>query len=135
MASPVGNVGVTDYDNAFSRRHPLLPMFSRREREFLRLLVEGPPEATAALLARRFPNPAYRRRLLWGIRKKATAASEDWELYARAATREARVVRPRGPEREGRIPSYTEPLASLYEWLVGASRVSKSPTNPKRNRT
>ncbi len=96
-------------------------MFSPAEREFLRLLGEPGDGTPEARLARRFPNPVYRRRLLWGIRRKARAASEDWALYARAAASDARVVRPAG-EAPTSVPRYAEPIAALLERLIAASK-------------
>ena len=98
-------------------------MFSDAEREFLRLMGEGSPEARAAALELRFPNPTYRRRLLWGIRRKVVAASADWQLYAEAVRNEPRAVRPHdasAPPPE--VPTYTEPLAALFEGLAARLR-------------
>jgi hypothetical protein len=100
-------------------------VFSRREREFLRLLGDGPGAETAAQIERRFPNPVYRRRLLWGIRKKACAATGDWALYSRAAAHDERVVRPRGPDGPAPVPKYTEPLAALFGKLGRLPRTSR----------
>lgn len=86
-------------------------MFSQKEREFLALIAEHPEELDA-FLSRRFPNPVYRRKLLWGIRKKAAVAAEDWELYVRAAQFDARVVRPQLPEEAPSVPVHTEPFAA-----------------------
>jgi hypothetical protein len=73
-------------------------MFSRKERDFLELLERarhGDRSADEDLEAA-FPSAAYRRKLLWGIRRKAALASDDWELYARVAEVESRVL-PRPP--------------------------------------
>ena len=94
-------------------------MFSQTEREFLRLLGERRSATGASALERRFPNPVYRRRLLWGIRQKATAVSEDLELYASAARHEPRVVRPLTAGRSGEVPQHAEPLAALVEKVAG----------------
>ena len=69
-------------------------MFSRKERDFLALLArcgdlgaQGRDELEA-----QFPNPVYRRKLLWGIRRKAADAAADLELYAVAAEVESKVL-------------------------------------------
>jgi hypothetical protein len=107
-------------------------VFSRREREFLQLLGEGPGTRATANLERQFPNPVYRRRLLWGIRKKASAATGDWALYARAAAHEDRVVRPRPVDGPPVVPKYTEPLAALFGKFATAPRTP--PVAPERRR-
>jgi hypothetical protein len=97
-------------------------MFSQKEREFLRVLAESPGEPNSERLARQFPNPVYRRRLLWGIRRKAVEAAEDWELYALAAAQDHRVVSPRplGPAEP--VPTHAEPFAALVATLIEAVR-------------
>ncbi len=62
----------------------------------------------------RFPNPAYRRKLVWGIRRKATASIADWDLFVRAVRERpwlAHVTPVLGGS--GETPQYTEPLLSL----------------------
>jgi hypothetical protein len=103
-----------------------MSVFSRTEREFLRLLAGDVRGEGRALLQSRFPNPVYRRQLLWGIRRKALAAAEDWELYARAAARESRVVHPQVVDLSAEVPAYTEPFAALVNWLAGHSHRSKA---------
>lgn len=82
-------------------------MFSRRERDFLVALVRGggAAEVCQRELVHAFPNPIYRRKMLWGIRRKATRAVADWDLYLRAAQVESKVV-PLG------VASYLPPLAT-----------------------
>jgi hypothetical protein len=96
-------------------------MFSHKEREFLRLLAEGAPEELPRLLQAKFPNPVYRRRLLWGIRHKALRAASDWELYSMAARKESRVVQPQSPDGSGTVPTFSEPLAALIKRLAALS--------------
>lgn len=95
-------------------------MFSRREREFLTAIVRGETAGDEAQqeLLQAFPNPIYRRKLLWGVRRKATRASADWNLYVRAARIESRVLPesspsglpPLKPEALGRaVKSYLKP--------------------------
>ena len=92
-------------------------MFSRKEREFLRILAESPESEVPGRLESRFPNPTYRRRLFWGIRQKAVAAADDLELYAQAAARDPRVVRPQDSE----VPRYTEPFAAVAKRVIEAA--------------
>ncbi len=108
-------------------------MFSRTEREFLRLLGEGPVASRGDVVRARFPNPVYRRKLLWGIRRKAAAAAADWTLYTRAAEREARVVRPSPGEREAIVPRVTEPFAGLF-LLLAQARASRARSGPRGRR-
>ncbi len=69
-------------------------MFSRKERDFLALLVRADAESGSdrAELFAAFPNPSYRRKLMWGIRRKATEAAADLALYADAARVESKVL-------------------------------------------
>ena len=95
-------------------------MFSRAEREFLELLAEGPAGVGERRLRERFPNPVYRRKLLWGIRREASAAAEDWALYTRATEREARVLPSSAGEDRASIPTVTEPFAALLKVFARA---------------
>jgi hypothetical protein len=92
-------------------------VFSRKEREFLKLLTEGSDNELSNELMAQFPNPGYRRRLLWTIRRKAAAAARDWALYSQAADRENRVLPAPDRSEEPPVPRYTEPLAALVERL------------------
>jgi hypothetical protein len=87
-------------------------VFSRREREFLRLVAAagGPGPG----VDRRFPNPAYRRKLLWGIRRKTEAARADWQLYETAARVDGRVRGPTSAAPPGFVPVYSDPFATVY---------------------
>jgi hypothetical protein len=92
-------------------------MFSRTERAYLRLLTEGPGTATGPRVEAQFPNPAYRRKLLWGIRRKASHSLEDWQLYAEAARREPRIL-PLGPGHAAEPhPIFVDPLVTMLESL------------------
>lgn len=106
-------------------------MFSQREREFLRLLADGSSAEALRQLQEQFPNPVYRRRLFWGIRRKAMDAARDWELYVQAARLEGRVVRPLSTEAPSSVPIYTEPFAALAKRLGGLVRARPS----RRSRT
>lgn len=90
-------------------------MFSRKEREFLELLAREGPGATseAPALVRAFPNPVYRRKLLWGIRKKVDAAMGDLELFADAAEADRKVLPDRVELPSGVPPLYADPLVLL----------------------
>ncbi len=105
-------------------------MFSRKERDFLTLIVrsaeEGEP-ARKALLTQ-FPNPVYRRKLLWGIRRKATGAAADWELYARAARVEARVLP--GSLPSGPVPLAADPIVTVFRQV--RSLLRPAPGRPRR---
>ncbi len=94
-------------------------MFSRKERDLLAILAEsrrkGRDPQTA--LAEAFPNPVYRRKLLWGIRQKASGAAQDLELYLEAAQQDRRVVAP--ARNEGRYPVAADPLVSLLRAIQG----------------
>ncbi|MCL4308942.1 MAG: hypothetical protein M1126_06270 [Candidatus Thermoplasmatota archaeon] len=100
-------------------------MFSRREREFLTAIVrsETADEGNRQEIVEAFPNPIYRRKLLWGVRQKATRASADWNLYLRAAQIEPRVL----PEPS---PSELPPLKP--EALVALGRALRSRLKPER---
>jgi hypothetical protein len=104
-------------------------MFSRTEREFLELLASAPAASVEELVRGRFPNPVYRRKLFWGIRRKASAAAADWALYRRAAEREVR-VRPAAPHDPlVPVPTVTEPFAALVKRLHPARRPRADPTS------
>lgn len=109
-------------------------MFSRRERDFLAAVIryEEVGGVGQRELLESFPNPTYRRKLLWGIRRKAATAAADWELYVRAARVESKVL----PEL---APSELPPLAadplvtitrSVRDYLKLARR--SSPPRPPR---
>ena len=88
-------------------------MFSRREREYLRLVAGS--GAPGPRVERRFPNPAYRRKLLWGIRRKTEAARADWELYEKALRIDRRVRGAAADAPEGPVRVYSDPFATAYE--------------------
>ncbi len=116
-------------------------MFSRKEREFLETLSRGRLDdpRTARALEAAFPNPAYRRKLLWGIRRKVEGAMDDWRLFLVASRAEKKVwPRPSTP-REDDVPLFSDPLAAA---LLGLERRrqgraperAKGPTSGKRRR-
>ncbi|HYA53979.1 MAG TPA: hypothetical protein VEG42_00050, partial [Thermoplasmata archaeon] len=73
-------------------------MFSRKEREFLRAAARLDIASLDARLLAEFPNPTYRRKLMWGIRRKASRSLSDWELYLEASQRDPRLL----PRESGR---------------------------------
>ena len=84
---------------------PRIRMFSGKEREYLDLIVRSQSQSRPVedTLAVRFPNPTYRRKLLWVIRRKASRGFADWALYAEAAEIDPRIL-PREPDRRDRSP-------------------------------
>ncbi len=90
-------------------------MFSRRERDFLALLVRGPdgnPTVTNALFSS-FPNPGYQRKILWGIRRKVAEVVPDLELYVRAAQVEPKVLPLETPRPSENLPHMEDPLVTV----------------------
>ena len=98
-------------------------MFSRAEREFLTQLAHGPAEEVPHRLARAFPNPVYRRKLLWGIRHKAARSLSDWQLYALAVGREERLLPRSNGSGESSPPLLEDPIVTF----LGAVRRLLSP--------
>lgn len=112
-------------------------LFSRREHDFLVALVRSKAtrDASRRYLLRSFPNPIYRRKMLWGIRRKARRAAADWDLYLRAATVECKVL-PGAVDSEP-PPLATEPLVSLGRGVrspLGAAPRSQEARRNDRNR-
>lgn len=97
-------------------------MFSRKERDFLAILVrcERAGDAAQRELMAAFPNPTYRRKLLWAIRRKAADAATDWELFADAARVESKVL-PGSPAARS-PPLAVDPLVPLVR---GVQRLLK----------
>jgi hypothetical protein len=101
-------------------------MFSPAEREYLRLVSDGPSDEASERLKAAFPNPAYRRKLMWGIRHKARRSLDDWQLYADAARDEERLL-PRAAPADARNPPLYEDsivvlLRALRQRLHGSRR-------------
>jgi len=126
---------VTDFSNVIRTRTVGvrgLGVFSRRERTFLGLVVEcdraGDPSQRA--LRRAFPNPVYRRKLMWGIRRKTAAAAADWALYTDAARVDDRVRPSAGSDPE--IPLVAEPVAVLVRRVEALFRRSVARGRPPR---
>jgi len=90
-------------------------VFSRTERTFLEHLARGPEESENRPLAAAFPNPVYRRKLLWGIRQKAGNSLEDWHLYVEAAQNEPRLLPRRGDGGADPVPVFADPLVTFVE--------------------
>lgn len=111
-------------------------MFSDREREFLRTVRDAPAGAATDRLARAFPNPAYRRKLLWAIRRKAGRSVADWELYAAASDRDGRLL-PSSPRPGGdrTVPRYVDPRVAVFGRLrrrLAPRRLPAAPPRPRR---
>ncbi len=106
-------------------------MFSRREREYLRLLVDH-GEGTSALESL-FPNPVYRRKLAWGIRRKVASSLADWELYAAAVRRAPHLWVRNAPLPGGEIPLVRDPFVSVLRAIRSAlAPVRKVPPGNQR---
>ncbi len=100
-------------------------MFSPAERSFLRTTIESSVGAFPSRLESQFPNPAYRRKLMWGIRQKAERSFADWQLYMQAAQREPRIL-PRPSSRDATsAPLFADPLVTLFQDL--RRRLSRRP--------
>lgn len=85
-----------------------------------------------------FPNPVYRRKLMWGIRRKASRSLADWQLYWAAAEQDERLL-PRAMSPEGSSPLFADPLVTLIEdfrrvWARRRERdpSSRRPPTPRR---
>lgn len=91
-----------------------MAMFSSAELAYLRTVSESAPSEWPARIEERFPNPAYRRKIRWGIRQKAIRSYEGWTLYLAAADRDAG-LRPQGSSPQGQPPPIYEDL--LVSWL------------------
>ena len=105
-------------------------MFSRKEREFLELVARcgpGGPVAYGALV-RAFPNPAYRRKLVWGIRRKAANGAADWQLYARAAAVDSKVLPE--PLPSDAPPRAADPIVSVLRELRRRIAGPRRPVGP-----
>jgi hypothetical protein len=90
-------------------------MFSRKERHFLDICASTSCNGgdLQRALVEAFPNPTYRRKLLWGIRRKAESALADWELYASAARIDSRVLPGQGAKPSENPPVIDDPLVKL----------------------
>lgn len=106
-------------------------MFSRREREYLRLLADRPLGGGGA--EERFPNPVYRRKLAWAVRRKAAAAIGDWELYCAAARHSTGVRLAASPGGEEAVPVFADPI--VVAWRRLRASVARGPGGtPTRRR-
>ena len=112
-------------------------MFSRKERHLLAILAEGhrKRQDPLAALVEAFPNASYRRKLLWGIRRKASGAVQDLELYLEASREEPRVVSPARSPRQ--YPVTADPLVTLLRAVQGirAPDPARGPKRPGPPRT
>ncbi len=92
-------------------------MFSRTERAFLEILRRSPGAGASVELEAAFPNPAYRRKLMWGIRQKAGRSLADWQLYSVAARRDPRLLPPELSTPGARVPLFADPLVTFGQRL------------------
>ncbi len=97
-------------------------MFSRKERAYLESVVSARRQGIdpGKLLRARFPNPSYRRKLLWSIRTKMGRAIADWELLTSAIGSDPRILSSWHQLGEVDVPFYVDPLLAA---LQGFSRV------------
>jgi len=92
-------------------------VFSRTEREFLRTVADAAGETVEARLEGAFPNPAYRRKLMWGIRQKARRSLSDWRLYAAAAGLDPRLLPRESDASSPAPPVFADSVVSMLEGL------------------
>jgi hypothetical protein len=85
-------------------------MFSRSEREYLLMVAQG--VAARPDPPGRVMSPGYRRKLQWAIRRKASRALSDWELYLAAVERDPRMLAPHTPQGQPPIPLYSDPFVT-----------------------
>jgi hypothetical protein len=92
-------------------------VFSQRERTFLQAIVDASTDQSSTKVEQEFPSAGYRRKLMWGIREKATRSMEDWRLYLAAVQRDSRLL-PRGPASETEpSPVFADPLVTILRDL------------------
>ena len=113
----LGPIHVTEFGNVLSRAIFPSGVFSRTERVFLKVLADSPPPSGDARLEQVFPNPVYRRKLMWGIRQKAGASLEDWRLYTEAARRDSRLLPREAEGAEASRPLFADPIVGVVESL------------------
>jgi hypothetical protein len=92
-------------------------MFSPRERDFLEVIGAGDGASVERRLAAAFPNPVYRRKLVWGIRHKAERCSSDWKLLFEAARRDERLLPAPTASPSEAPPLFADSVVSLLELL------------------
>lgn len=93
-------------------------MFSTREREYLRRVADGLDDGAAGSDI----SAGYRRKLQWSIRRKASRALSDWELYVSALEHDPRVAAPYTAERGGAVPTYTDPFITAARVVSSSLR-------------
>jgi hypothetical protein len=105
-------------------------MFSRAERAFLESI------ASEGRAADRPPGPVgisdgYRRKLIWGIRRKASRSYSDWALYTAAVRKEVRLL-PLEPV--ATPPVHVDPVATIFDEFHRRLRRLARPTPPTPRR-
>lgn len=107
-------------------------MFSRREREYLRIVSDGLSKSRSGRGSS--PSPGYRRKLQWSIRQKAGSSLADWELLARAARTEPRLVSLDLPTPGPEDLVYREPVArfvqTVHRILRRSGRADRRSSSP-----
>ena len=92
-------------------------MFSRRERDFLELIRTGDRASADRRLEAAFPNPVYRHKLLWAIRRKADRSVADWDLLREAASRDIRLLITSDLPTASPPPVFADPLVTFLRRL------------------
>ncbi len=77
------------------------------------MISGSPPLADKGTVEAAFPNPTYRRKLRWGIRRKAARSVEDWKLYFGAAAKDERLLPPNNPLSSTTPPLFADPLVTV----------------------
>jgi hypothetical protein len=93
-------------------------MFSSAELAYLRIVAESGAADWPEQIEARFPNPAYRRKLRWGIRQKAIRSYDGWRLYLLAAERDHGLSLERSASGRG-VPVYEDLLVAWLRRLRG----------------
>ena len=116
-------------------------MFSPEERRFLNLLRAGAAKdgQLPAPVRDAYPNPVYRRKLLWQIRRKARNGADDWALYTAVARSDPRVLPAASPAGVPSVPLAADLLVLLARRLArrtapGPRALGRTVTSPSRRR-
>jgi hypothetical protein len=104
-------------------------VFSRREREYLQLVVR--PASGGLRAPGEDFSPEYQRKLQWSIRRKASRALSDWALFAAASRSETKLL-PHSPatSNEG-VLVHSEPFAAAIKYLAQKMRRPRDAPRPR----